>query len=322
MKLSVALATFRGSRFIAQQLASIVEQTLPPDEVVVFDDASDDRTIEVTEAFARSCAVPILIHRQQSNVRVIANFESAINATRGDIVFLADQDDVWYPHKIATMVAALRSQPTVDLVFGDAELVNEDLKPLGQTLWQAIRFTRSEQAQLQSSRAFDLLLRRFLVTGATLAFRRRMINLVTPFSPHLIHDAWIALVIASVSRIHLVEEPLIQYRQHAGQQIGERAKMRNWWTQFNTGRQMGTEYFERQLAFFRDLSTRVANHERDWVHPEVGRLTAEKVSHLEYRIAARKHRLSSIGAVAREYSRGRYSRFSYGWKSAAQDLFL
>jgi glycosyltransferase involved in cell wall biosynthesis len=322
MKVSVAIATFRGSQFITEQLASIVEQTRPPDEIILFDDASDDATVEVAESFAQSCSVPISIHRQASNVRGIANFASAVASTSGDVIFLADQDDVWYPQKIATTVDALHSRPQVDLIFSNADLVDERLAPIDKTLWQALRMTRNEKSLLQSPRAFDLLLRRFLVTGATLAFRKRMLVMMLPFSAHLIHDAWIALTIASISQIHLIEEPLIQYRQHANQQIGERAKLRNWWTQFNTARLMGTEYFERQLAFFRDVQERVVNHDAVWVHPDVGRLAAEKVAHLECRIAARKNRLASIGTVMGQYSSGRYSRFSYGWKSAAQDLFL
>lgn len=295
---------------------------MPPSEVIVFDDASDDGTRDVVDALASASTVPIFFRQQAENRGVIGNFESAIQATTGDIVLLSDQDDVWYPQKISKVLETFGRDPAIGLVFSDADLVDANLKPLGRTLWQSIGFNEAERAQIRSPFAFDLLLRRFLCTGATLAFRRSLLDVVLPLSKHLIHDAWIALAVSAISKIECIDEPLIQYRQHDGQQIGERAKMRNWWTQINAARQMGAEYFERQLAFFRDLSTRVANHERDWVHSEVGRLAAEKVVHLEYRIAVRQHRLASIGTVVGQYLSGRYSRFSYGWKSAAQDLFL
>lgn len=322
MKVSVAIATFRGSRFITEQLASIVEQTLPPDEIIVFDDASDDDTVEAAESFARSCSVPISIHRNESNVGVVANFESAIKATDGDVIFLADQDDVWYPHKIITMVDAFASDPDTGLLFSDADLVNQDLRPLGRSLWSELRFKASERRLIQSPSALDLLLRRFLVTGATLAIRRELLPILLPFSQHLIHDAWIATLASSITRIGVIDKPLIQYRQHANQRIGTRASWRNWWTQLKAAQEMTPEYFDEQQLFYQDLATRLEDCKSQWLHPGIGDLADRKVQHLRRRIHFRQQRLRSVISVSREYLGGDYSRFSVGWKSAAQDLLL
>lgn len=322
MKVSVAIATFRGGRFITEQLASITVQTHPPDEIVVFDDASDDGTIEVVQAFARSSSVPITIHRQESNVGVIVNFESAVHAATGDLIFLADQDDVWYPHKIQTMVDAFASDRDIGLVFSDADLVDEQLHPLGQTLWGELRLGADETSLMRSTHAFDLLLRRFLVTGATLAIRRELLCMLVPFSRYLIHDAWIASLAASITRIVAIEEPLIKYRQHINQQIGTRASWRNWWTQFKAAKKMTPGYFDEQRSFYEDLATRVENCKSQWVHPGIGDLAHRKVQHLKRRIQFREQRVRSVIGVSREYLGGDYSRFSVGWKSAAQDLLL
>lgn len=322
MKVSVAIATFRGSQFITEQLASIVEQTLPPDEVVVFDDASDDDTVEVAKSFARSCSAPISVHRQASNVRVIENFASAISATHGDVIFLADQDDVWYPQKISKVVEAFDRDPAIGLVFSDADLVGANLMPLGRTLWQSIRFSKVERDLMRSTHAFDLLLKRFLVTGATLAFRRSLLDIVLPLSKYLIHDAWIALAIAAVSGVECLDEPLIQYRQHAGQQIGERSSWRSWRTQMQAAKKMSTGYFDKQRMFFHDLVNRLEENRTDWVHSNVGELAKQKLSHIDRRISFREHGVRSLPGIANEFASGGYSRYSYGWKSAAQDLFL
>lgn len=187
---SVAFAAFRGESLTEEQLRSITSQAAPPSEVVVFDDASDDGTIEVVQDFASELGVRVVACRQPRNRGLIGNFESAIQATTGDIVFLSDQDDVWYPHKIAKVLETFDRNPAVELVFSDADLVDKNLRPLGRTPWQSIGFSNVDRDLMRSTHAFDLLLRRFLVTGATLAFRRSLLDVVLPLSKHLIHDAW------------------------------------------------------------------------------------------------------------------------------------
>lgn len=322
MTASVALASFRGRAFIEEQLRSITSQSTPPVEVVVFDDASDDGTIEVVQDFASKSVVRVVVCRQPRNRGLIGNFESAIQATTGDIVFLSDQDDVWYPHKIAKVITIFDRNPAVGLVFSDADLVDQNLKPLGRTLWQSIGFSMVERDLMRSTHAFELLLRRFLVTGATLAFRRSLLDVVLPLSKHLIHDAWIALTIAAVSQIECIDEPLIQYRQHAGQQIGERHSWRNWRTQMETAKKMKPDYLREQKLFFQDLASRLAEHESQWVRRNVGELAKQKINHLERRIHFRQQRVQSLLRIANELMLGNYARFSYGWKSAAQDVFL
>ena len=319
---SVALASYLGRSFITEQLRSICDQSMPPSEVIVFDDASDDGTRDVVKAFAAQSSVQIVPRQQSENQGLIGNFESAIRATTGDIVFLSDQDDVWYPNKIARVVEAFDRNPAVSLVFSDADLVDQQLRPLRRTLWQSIGFNQTERAQMRSPAAFDLLLRKFLVTGATLAFRRSVFDLVLPLSKHLIHDAWIGLTIAAISRVECIDEPLIQYRQHVRQQIGERESWRNWLTQWQAAKKMSPAYFHEQHLFFKQLADRVVICEPRWVHPAVGELAKQKLRHLERRIAIRGRGAWSLPAVAREFARGDYSRFSYGWKSAAQDMFI
>jgi glycosyltransferase involved in cell wall biosynthesis len=322
MKVSVAIATYRGSRFVAEQLASIVSGSFQPDEIVVSDDASNDGTIEAVKDFALCSSVPIASHQQQENQGLIGNFESAIQATRGEIIFLSDQDDVWYPQKVTRVMEVFERDPAIGLVFSDAALVGQHLEPVGKTLWQSIGFDHAERTQVRSPFAFDLLLKRFLVTGATLAFRRSFLDVILPLPKHLIHDAWIALVISAVSRIECIDEPLIQYRQHAGQQIGEREIWRSWRTQWRAAKKMSPSYFHEQCLFFSRLVDRVERRESRWVHPGVGELARQKLLHLERRIAFREQRVRSLPAIASEFASGKYSKFSYGWKSAAQDVFL
>jgi len=320
--ISVAVATYNGEKYLAAQLQSIASQTILASEVVIFDDASEGDIQKLVKRVPFRAQTETFTYRQASNVGVISNLESAVRATSGEYIVLSDQDDIWYPHKLEAIANAFEQDPGIGLVFSDADLVDADLQTLGRSLWQSIRFSVAEQTQICTPQAFDLLLRRFLVTGATVAFRRSLLDLLLPFSSHLIHDAWIALVASAVSRIAIIDEPLIQYRQHAGQQIGERKSWRNWLTQCQAAKKMSPNYFYEQRLFFRDLASRLDKAKASWVHPNVGDLAMRKILHLDHRIAIRAGSPRSIAKIVREYAAGEYSTFSYGWKSAAQDIFL
>jgi glycosyltransferase involved in cell wall biosynthesis len=320
--ISVAMATYRGERYVEEQLNSICTQSIKPLEVVIFDDASPDNTFQVLEKLSNNTSVPTQLFRHPKNVGIVKNFEAAVAATKGELIVLADQDDIWLPHKLEAIGNAFQQNPAVGLVFSNANLVNTDGSSLKQTLWQAVRFTAQERGAIESPGAFPLLLRRFLVTGATLAFRREHVQMLLPFSAHLIHDAWIALLISAVAPIRTIEEPLINYRQHPSQQIGEQGKWNNWITQFRTAARMKPDYLQRQQLFFTDLANRLEQYSDKWVSPSLGTLAEAKVAHLARRIKLREQRPLAIFDIAKELISGNYGRFSYGWKSAAQDLLL
>ncbi len=132
MKVSVAIATFNGERFISDQLRSIADQTVLPDEVVVADDGSTDRTVDEIRAFAQSAPFELrLLEGPQDGIA--ANFAAAIDECVGDILFLADQDDQWFPSKVERVLAVFED-PGCWLVVHDATLADESLRPAGQTL--------------------------------------------------------------------------------------------------------------------------------------------------------------------------------------------
>ena len=103
LTVSVALCTYKGASYLGKQLESVLAQTRLPQEMVVFDDASPDGTWALLEAFEpriRAAGIRLVMHRNPVNVGFVANFEQALQATTGDIVFLCDQDDVWHLDKI------------------------------------------------------------------------------------------------------------------------------------------------------------------------------------------------------------------------------
>ena len=219
LSLSIALTTYNGEQYIREQLDSIVRQTMLPDELVISDDASVDSTFDIIKDFERSAPFPVKLQINQKRLGSTLNFESAIRACSGDIIFLCDQDDVWYPDKIARIEECFVNNPKAGAVFTDADIVDQNLQSYGPKLWKKIRFNLSEQKNMAND-AFTVLLKHFVVTGATMAFRSSFKEFVFPIPEEWVHDAWIAFLISASSNLIAIPTPLIAYRQHSSNQIG------------------------------------------------------------------------------------------------------
>jgi glycosyltransferase involved in cell wall biosynthesis len=318
MKLSVALCTYNGERFLPEQLASIREQSRLPDELVISDDASSDRSREIAQEFAKRAPFPVRVQANAANVGSTLNFAQAIAACTGEVIALADQDDIWFPHKLAILESTLAANPEAGFVFSDAEMVDEWLNPLGHSLWDVIRFSPTEQKHFQEGNAFAGLLRRYRVTGATLVFRARFRELVLPIPPQWIHDAWIALMISSVASCALVQAPLIRYRQHSRQQLGE--QKRGLYRQYLSARKMNRETFEaaaERYLIARERMNQIPGLKAEWLA-----LIDKKMAHYHQRIMMRHANNWRVPFILSELWRGNYHRFSLGWKAIAQDLLL
>src|SRR4030095_10826576 len=131
---SVAMCTYNGARYVGEQLDSIASQTRPPDELVVCDDRSSDETVQIVEQFAASAKFPVSLEVNSQNLGSTKNFEKAIEICEGDLIALADQDDVWVPSKLEIIEREFDAVPASGLVFTDAEVVDKNLRPLGVRL--------------------------------------------------------------------------------------------------------------------------------------------------------------------------------------------
>lgn len=220
--LSVALCTYNGEKYITTQIKSILTQSTPVDEIVVCDDGSTDKTIAILEEIKQNCSTNIVIHRNTHNIGVCANFESAISLCKGDIIFLSDQDDIWYPDKVKTIVSWFETHPKKSAVFTDATLIKENEEPFSEkTLWECIGFNKKMR------RYFDkgLSLETFFInkaTGATMAIRK---EIKFPFAQYcnndnVLHDYCIALKALDNDELGYINQTLIQYRLHGNQQAG------------------------------------------------------------------------------------------------------
>lgn len=305
---SVALCTHNGARYIDEQVRSILAQSEMPAEVVVSDDASSDDTVARIEAawIGLGHGAPVLrIIRNPVALGVSRNFEQAALACTADLVALCDQDDSWQPHRLATIVAQFTEHPELELLFTDAWLVDAAGERLGMSLFDALEIGQHEVTAVRDGRAFDVLLRRNLVTGATTVFRRSLLAAAVPFSPVWVHDEWLAIIAAARSRVDLLTEQLVEYRQHGANEIGMRVPT----LRYKVGR-----VFEPRADRYSDLLARAVA-----LRARLGELGAsaavlasvdEKVKHQAVRDGLPRNRLARIAPIGREASTGRYALYS------------
>jgi len=328
VKLSIALCTYNGAEFLPEQLGSIAKQTRPPDELVICDDCSTDETRRVVTSFAANAPFAVVLHVNEMNLGSTKNFEKAVSLCTGDIIALSDQDDVWLPNKLERFEKIFSESPEVGIVFTDAELVDENLVSKGERLWE-YTLTPLEQQMFEAGRAFDALLRYNVVTGATMAFQARFRELVLPVPTYLIHDGWIALMIAMVAPVVAVPELLIKYRQHPGQQLGvnQRQGMRIQIVESIDRKAKRQSYYASEIKKIDHVTARLRTVNNDPAGNPDYFVTADRTllmddlrAHYCVRGRLPESRLQRVPLVMREVVSGRYARFSNGAASAIKDL--
>lgn len=222
MKISVALCTLNGEKFLRTQLASLAEQTMSIDEVIVCDEGSTDKTLEILQAFKEK--LPLKIHHNKPTLGTYRNFEKAISLCSGDYIFPADQDDFWDIQKIERIVTYFNQKPHVDVVFTDAVLVDEYGQITGKKLWSTFRFRDQLQKEWKNGKSLEILLDGNRVTGCTMCIRKSFFDRISPFPSNMpsyfLHDAWMGISAALENKIDFIPASYVQYRQHSEQQVG------------------------------------------------------------------------------------------------------
>jgi glycosyltransferase involved in cell wall biosynthesis len=334
--ISVALCTYNGERFLREQLDSIAGQSRLPDELIICDDVSSDRTIEILQAFKNEAAFPVHIYTNQSNLGSTRNFEKAIGLCSGDIIALCDQDDVWKPQKLERLLDVLLLHPEAGYVFSDAELVDERLQPLGGSLWDSHGFCGEVRKLFERGKQIPCFASRMFVTGATMAFRASVGKLAIPFPTEgpWIHDGWIALVASATGQPGIpVGEALIAYRQHSSQQLGApelkevgKKSLLGMFQELKRNQRALFSAWERNCLHvlqMRDILNRLKQ-----TYPSATLdLNLRYFEDFETHYRNRKKILTSKGTeryrmVIREALSGRYGQFSQSWRSIFRDLFL
>jgi glycosyltransferase involved in cell wall biosynthesis len=312
--ISIALCTHNGGKFIGEQLQSIQDQTLKPNEIIICDDDSSDETVAIIKQFSE--VLPIKFYQNSPALGTVKNFEYAIDKCSSDFIYLSDQDDFWLPNKIEKLANYLETHSNHDVVFSNAALVDERLEPLNLTMWEKIRFEDEEISLWQQGKALDVLLISNRVTGCTVAMRKSFAQKAIPFPTHIhpnfIHDGWIALLASLTNQIGFINESLVLYRQHDNQQVGIIEKERE---KVHVSSRISRPRQEKLRPFLEkeSLYTNLLNHIND-NYPELKNKTKALqtiVEHYQVRGNLEENRLKRIFPILRNFYRGNYHRYQH-----------
>jgi glycosyltransferase involved in cell wall biosynthesis len=323
------MCTFNGQRFVEEQLDSILSQTRVPDEIIICDDASTDQTVDrVAKIAARRSTIHII--QNEKNLGYLKNFEAAIRRTTGDVIFLSDQDDVWFSDKVTTMMVPFAENREVVLAYSDALLADAALRPTGDTM-----FGRRKGVRLGSAQTVRELGRGVGFNGPAVAFHSRLKPFVIPFSPlsrQWGHDHWIGFIAYAVGETRVVNRPLLYYRRH-GRNTGGDAELDggllHQWQVVKKVYAGYNEYIGRRRGW-EDMAARLYEIKNSGLilnKPEkLGELLREAELCLKFAEAReglkRRKRVARVLPALRFLIGGNYQRHARGVKSLVQDVVI
>jgi glycosyltransferase involved in cell wall biosynthesis len=215
-KVSIALTTYNGARFLRQQLDSIYHQTYKPLEVIAVDDVSSDETLKILDEYHRTHGLVIVLNTER--LGFVINFAKVLSLCSGDFIALADQDDVWLPQKIETLVASIGNS---SLICTDVSLIDENGVVFVESLQRKLHIPiPSEKNQFFTLAFLDY------VRGCTCLFRRELLSRALPIpETAMSHDWWLGMWATRMHGIRYLPEPLTFYRQ---QSMNTRGVRRLW----------------------------------------------------------------------------------------------
>jgi len=199
--ISVCLTTYNGAKYLKEQLESILMQLGKKDELIISDDGSTDKTVEIVNTIDDE---RIKLFINEKNIGYTRNFEKALSFAKGDIIFLSDQDDIWCQNKIETY---LHYFDNYDLLVSDAMVIDEKEKVINDSFFVLRKPKKSKIGNIL----------KFGYLGCCMAFKKEILLKALPFPGNSIlctHDNWLFLIGCYFFRYKILEDKLLLYRRH------------------------------------------------------------------------------------------------------------
>lgn len=215
MEISVAMCTYNGEKYIREQLESIIHQTRKVNEIIISDDGSKDRTLQICDEVLAESQISYKIIKNKKPLKVMKNFQQAFSLCSKEIIFSCDQDDIWEKNKVEIIVEIFKKKTDIDMVASDATLIDGNNNIMNMSLKEGLDFSMNHQSEILPS-----LLRTFCITGATMAFRKTFEEKYFYVSQYWLHDGWLALQAAMNNSFYYCNEKLTRYRLHGNNECG------------------------------------------------------------------------------------------------------
>lgn len=217
MKVNILLSTYNGERYLAEQIESIQNQTFKDWTLLIRDDGSTDKTVDIIREFvSKDSRIKFINHHHIENYGVIKNFYTLLNYEKADYYFFSDQDDVWLPEKLALSLAEGNnySEDKPLLVYTDLKVVDQELNVLHESM-----------IRTQSHHANILLVQELTentVTGGTMMINHCLASYWKSPENLVMHDWYLALIASSLGHLVYIDQATELYRQHDSNVLGAR----------------------------------------------------------------------------------------------------
>lgn len=203
IRVSVAMATYNGEKYIKEQIDSILNNLEKNDELIISDDGSKDNTRRIIETIQKTDNRVKLFDGPKMGVK--QNFGNAIKNCSGEYIFLADQDDIWNDKKVEKVLKVFKDK-NVTLVIHNCEIVNENLEKTDKTFFE---FRNSGKGIIKN-------IWKNTYIGCCIAFKGKMKDKILPIPNDIeMHDQWIGIINEKYGKSYFLDECLIKYRRHS-----------------------------------------------------------------------------------------------------------
>lgn len=315
LTVSIALCTYNGKAYLPAQWQSLLDQQQRPNEVVISDDLSTDGTADLIQQLAADAPFPVHVLKNSARLGSNKNFERALAACTGDLIFICDQDDFWLPEKINTLTSHMQQHPTTQVAFCDAYVTDEELNGRKGRFWEEVRFDKRAQHRWQLGESMEVMLDGNRVMGCAMVLRRSFLSTTLPIPadvPGYIYDGWIALVASALKAIDFIDQPLQLYRTHVQQQIGVReqeapdpVRLQDRFVRSRAGKLAPLQAKQVQLIRIRELLI-------DRIPPEAPGFAQldRRLAHFTMRSHLSSNRLFRILPVLNSLRQGNYNRYA------------
>ena len=296
---SIALCTYNGARFLPQQLDSLLAQTYSNLEIVISDDRSTDNTLIILNDYARrDPRIKVITHTD--NVGLTRNFQRALLRCSGRYIAPCDQDDIWLPEKISTLIQALADR---SLAYCDSVFVDEQGKPLGSRMSDVVcMITTDDPLPFAFANC---------ISGHAMLFKREVLQFGIPVPPHFFYDWWLATVAAALGGVVYCDTPLVHYRQHGsnitdtlGRRVAEE-RPRGHTVRYLSETLVRLEAIGRLPGLHRDFAAEICKlwraREEQWLSPRLGLL-----------LVRNRNRLFRISRTHKRALRRQLKQYFYG----------